>query len=65
MRLVATSDDMIAYVNDTQRQGLVEMCFNEQYRRVCDNNWENEESSIVCGELGLSRYGRLAQCVRR
>ncbi len=58
VRLVAFGDTK-SYVNDTQRQGLVEMCVEGQYRRVCDNNWENEESSIVCGELGLSRYGRL------
>ncbi len=59
MRLMVGSNNLRAYVNDTQRQGWVEMCVNGKYRRVCDENWSNEEASVVCGELGLSRYGRL------
>ncbi len=62
MRLMVASDDTRAYVNDTQSQGWVEMCVEEKYRTVCDENWTNEEASVVCGELGLSIYGRLAQC---
>ncbi len=59
MRLMVGSNNLRAYVNDTQRQGWVEMCVDGKYRRVCDENWSNEEASVVCGELGLSRYGRL------
>ncbi len=58
MRLMASGNTK-SYVNDTQRQGLVEMCVEKEYRRVCDENWNNKEASVVCGELGLSRYGRL------
>ncbi len=57
MRLMVGSKSLVAYVNDTRSQGWVEMCVEGQYRRVCDKNWNNEEASVVCGELGLSRYG--------
>ncbi len=57
VRLMVNREDTRAYVNDTQRQGWVELCLNKQYRSVCDRNWEHESASVVCGELGLSRYG--------
>lgn len=64
MRLMVDSEDVRSYVNDTQRQGWVELCVEGQYRRVCDRNWEYESASVVCGELGLSRYGECTVCLR-
>ena len=57
MRLMVNTDMMRTYVGDTQRQGWVEICVNGLYRRVCDREWNNKEASIVCDELGLSRFG--------
>ena len=57
MRLMVNPDMMRAYVGDIQRQGWVEICVNQVYRRVCDLGWNNKEASIICGELGLSRFG--------
>ena len=56
MRLRVDPGD-ISYVGDTQRQGWVEICVGGLYRRVCDEGWSNSGASVVCGELGLSRFG--------
>ena len=43
---------------NTSVRGRVEVCIEGRYGTVCDNNWNYEDSSVVCSQLGFSRYGK-------
>lgn len=42
---------------DTVSAGRVEMCLDTEFQSICDNNWNNAEASVVCSELGFSKFG--------
>ena len=44
-------------IKDQVSRGIVEVCVNENYIRVCDDEWENRDASVVCSQMGFSRYG--------
>ena len=35
----------------------MEVCRNQKWGRVCDDHWDENESAIVCRQLGLSEEG--------
>ena len=39
------------------REGRVEVCRNQKWGRVCDDMWDENESTIVCRQLGFSEEG--------
>ena len=38
---------------DTQSEGVVEMCFNNGWGTVCDNDWSNNNAMVVCNQLDI------------
>ena len=43
----------VRLVNGTsERNGRVEMCWNHQWKAVCDSGWDQAEANTVCRELG-------------
>ena len=51
--------DDFYFIKDELARGRIEVCINGIYGTICDENWVNEDASVVCSQLGFSRYGVL------
>ena len=40
-------------------EGTVEICYNQTYWTVCDDHWDEMDSSIVCRQLGYNAEGKI------
>ena len=38
-------------------EGVVEICFGGKWGSVCNNDWDESDAAVVCGQLGFSRQG--------
>ena len=42
-----------------KRRGRVEVCVGELWGNVCDDSFGAEDATVVCQQLGFSRYRKL------
>lgn len=56
VRLVNDSLDSVL-IKDTLSRGRVEICINGTFQTICEEDWDNTDASVLCSELGFSRFG--------
>ena len=38
-------------------EGRVEICYQNVWSAIYDENWSNKDAAVACYQLGFSRYG--------
>lgn len=64
--LVTCENGYVRLVNDTPEsfsikdalsRGRVEICINQTFHTICEDDWSDIDASVLCAELGFSTYG--------
>lgn len=42
---------------ETENEGRVEICFDNQFGTICDDFWDSNDAAVVCNQLGFGRQG--------
>ena len=42
-----------------QREGRVEVCYENVYHAICDDLWDVKDAQVVCRQLGVTGDGKI------
>ena len=45
------------FIKDELARGRIEICVGGRYGTISDTNWDNEDASVICSQIGFSHYG--------
>ena len=54
---LCNNSDLRLVGGSNEREGRIEICFNETWGTVCDNFWSTNDASVACRQLGFSKIG--------
>ncbi len=46
-------------IKEQVSRGVVELCVNGTFGSLCDSEWDDQDSSVVCRQLGFSPHGAI------
>ena len=52
---VCNDGDLRLIGGSNNTEGRVEACYNEAWGTICDNSFDRNDATVICGQLGFSR----------
>ncbi len=52
---ICNDGDLRLIGGSNNTEGRVEVCYNEAWGTICDNSFDRNDATVICGQLGFSR----------
>ena len=52
---ICNDGDLRLIGGSNSTEGRVEVCYNEAWGTICDNSFDRNDATVICGQLGFSR----------